>query len=175
MLFIQQKPSRGIKKITKQTPKKTRFINLKNFKHMGNRAVLKFIDEQDQPSIYLHWNGGRASVQAFLNVAKELSFRADSYGVARMCQIVGNFFGGNLSLGCNTKAFDPGDNGIYLIKDFEIVGRENFDGEEEIDENGDNGIYLIEKTKSMTDFILDLHKKIDEARKELSESEKYKK
>ena len=132
---------------------------------MGNRAVLKFIDEQDQPSIYLHWNGGRASVQAFLNVAKELSFRADSYGVARMCQIVGNFFGGNLSLGCNTKAFDPGDNGIYLIKDFEIVGRENFDGEEEIDE---------EKTKTMTDFILDLQKKIDEAREELNKTEKYK-
>ena len=133
---------------------------------MGNRATLKFIDEQDQPSIYLHWNGGRASVQAFLNVAKAMELRADSYGVARMCQIVGNFFGGNLSLGCNKEAINNGDNGIYLIKDFEIVGRENFDGEEEIDE---------EKTKSMTDFILDLHKKIDEARKELSESEKYKK
>ena len=131
---------------------------------MGNRAVLKFIDEQDQPSIYLHWNGGRASVQAFLNVAKEMDFRADSYGVARMCQIVGNFFGGNLSLGCNKEAFDPGDNGIYLIKDFEIVGRENFDGEEEIDE---------EKTKTMTDFILDLQKKIDEAREELNKTEKY--
>ena len=139
---------------------------------MGNRAVLKFIDEQDQPSIYLHWNGGRASVQAFLNVAKAMELRADSYGVARMCQIVGNFFGGNLSLGCNTKAFDPGDNGIYLIKDFEIVGRENFDGEEEID---NASTYLEEKTKSITDFILDLHKKIDEARKELSELEKYKK
>ena len=134
---------------------------------MGNRAVLKFIDEQDQPSIYLHWNGGRASVQAFLNVAKAMELRADSYGVARMCQIVGIFFGVNLSLGCNKEAINNGDNGIYLIKDFEIVDRENFNlGEEEIDE---------EKTNSMTDFILDLHKKIDEARKELSESEKYKK
>ena len=132
---------------------------------MGNRATLKFKDEANQPSIYLHWNGGRASVQAFLNVAKAMELRADSYGVARMCQIVGNFFGGNLSLGCNKEAFDPGDNGIYLIKDFEIVGRENFDGEEEIDE---------EKTKSITDFILDLHKKLDEAREELNKTEKYK-
>ena len=132
---------------------------------MGNRAVLKFIDEQDQPSIYLHWNGGRASVQAFLNVAKEMSFRADSYGVARMCQIVGNFFGGNLSLGCSKEAINRanGDNGIYLIKDFEIVDRENFDGDEEIDE---------EKTKSITDFILDLHKKLDEAREELDKLKK---
>lgn len=132
---------------------------------MGNRATLKFKDEANQPNIYLHWNGGRASVEAFLNVAKAMELRADSYGVARMCQIVGNFFGGNLSLGCSNNLGDYSDNGIYLIKDFEIVGRENFDGEEEIDE---------EKTKSMTNFILDLHKKIDEARKELSESEKYK-
>ena len=132
---------------------------------MGNRAILKFIDERDQPSIYLHWNGGRASVQAFLNVAKAMELRADSYGVARMCQIVGNFFGGNLSLGCSNNLGDYSDNGIYLIKDFEIVGRENFDGEEEIDE---------EKTKTMTDFILDLHKKIDEAREELNKTEKYK-
>tara|TARA_R110000868_G_scaffold180975_1_gene421699 strand:- start:964 stop:1365 length:402 start_codon:yes stop_codon:yes gene_type:complete len=133
---------------------------------MGNRATLKFKDEANQPNIYLHWNGGRASVEAFLNVAKAMELRADSYGVARMCQIIGNFFGGNLSLGCSNNLGDYSDNGIYLIKDFVIVGREKFDGEEEIDE---------EKTKSMTDFILDLHKKLDEARKELSESEKYKK
>lgn len=132
---------------------------------MGNRATLKFQDEANQPNIYLHWNGGRASVQAFLNVAKAMELRADSYGVARMCQIIGNFFGGNLSLGCSNNFGDYSDNGIYLIKNFEIVGREKFDGEEEIDE---------EKTKSITDFILDLHKKIDEAREELNKLEKYK-
>ena len=132
---------------------------------MGNRATLKFKDEANQPNIYLHWYGGRASVQAFLNVAKVMELRADSYGVARMCQVVGNFFGGNLSLGCSNNLGDYSDNGIYIIKDFEIVDRENFDGKEEIDE---------EKTKSVTDFILDLHKKLDEARKELSELEKYK-
>lgn len=125
---------------------------------MGNRAIMKFIDEQEQPNIYLHWNGGRASVQAFLNVAKKINLRADSYGVARLCQIIGNFFGGNLSLGCTKKAFNVGDNGVYLIKNFEIVGRINFDDEEEIDE---------EETTSITNFILDLNKKIDEAREEL--------
>ena len=132
---------------------------------MGNRATLKFKDEANQPNIYLHWNGGRASVEAFLNVAKAMELRADSYGVARMCQIIGNFFGGNLSLGCSNNLGDYSDNGIYLIKDFVIVGREKFDGEEEIDE---------EKTKTMTDFILDLQKKIDEAREELNKTEKYK-
>ena len=132
---------------------------------MGNRATLKFQDETNQPNIYLHWNGGRASVQAFLNVAKAMELRADSYGVARMCQIIGNFFGGNLSLGCSNNLEDYSDNGIYLIKDFEIVGREKFKGEEEINEK---------KTKSMTNFILDLHKKIDEAREELGKLEQYK-
>ena len=34
---------------------------------MGNRAVLEFKDQSNQPNIYLHWNGGRASVEAFLN------------------------------------------------------------------------------------------------------------
>lgn len=132
---------------------------------MGNRAVLKFMDDNDQPTIYLHWNGGRSSVQAFLNVAKKMNLRADSYGVARMCQIIGNFFGGNLSLGCNKKVYSCGDNGIYLIKNFEIVGREDFEGAEELNE---------EATKLMTDFILDLNKKIDEAREELNNLEKYK-
>lgn len=132
---------------------------------MGNRAVLKFIDDKWQPTIYLHGNGERASVQAFLNVAKEQRLRADSYGVARMCQIIGNFFGGNLSLGCSKEATDNGDNGIYLIKDFEIVGREKFDGFEEIDE---------EQTKLMTEYILDLFKKLDEAREELDKLDKYK-
>lgn len=126
---------------------------------MGNRATLKFQDEANQPNIYLHWNGGRASVQAFLNAAKAMELRADSYGLARMCQIIGNFFGGNSILGCDNDLWDFGDNGIYLIKNFKIVGREKFNGKEEIDE---------QKTESITNFILDLHKKIDEARKELT-------
>ena len=125
---------------------------------MGNRATLKFQDEADQPNIYLHWHGGRASVQAFLNVAKAMELEADSYGLARMCQIIGNFFGGNSSIGCENNLGDYGDNGIYLIKNFEIIGREKFNGKEEIDE---------EKTKSITNFIIDLHKKLAEARKEL--------
>ena len=59
---------------------------------MGNRAVLQFKHRNQYnnkvetlPSIYLHWNGGRASVEAFLDVAKKLNIRSDSYGVARSC------------------------------------------------------------------------------------------
>ncbi len=131
---------------------------------MGNRAVLEFKDQSNQPNIYLHWNGGRASVQAFLNVAKELSFRNDDYGVARLCQIIGNFFGGNLSLGVSNSSRSAGDNGVYLIKNFEIIGRCDFEGIEEIDE---------EKTRSMTEFILEMDNKLNVLREEMSRQEKY--
>jgi len=132
---------------------------------MGNRAILKFQDEKNLSSIYLHWNGGRASVQAFLNVAKELGFRNGEYGIARLSQVIGNFFGGDLSLGITNHSKSHGDNGIYLIKNFEIIGRKDFDQTEEIDES---------KTKLMTEFILELHKKIDLLREELGNQEKYK-
>ena len=43
---------------------------------MGNRAVIT-IKEKDTPqedwnSLYLHWNGGRDSVEPFLHVSKTL-------------------------------------------------------------------------------------------------------
>ena len=98
---------------------------------MGNSAMIT--DEKKQISIYLHWNGGRDSVEAFLEYARIRGNRGDEYGMARLIQIIGNFFGGTLSLG--VYPYVPnfrGDNGIYIInKNFEIVGRENFEGEEQ--------------------------------------------
>jgi len=92
---------------------------------MGNRALIKF-DGQDA-GVYLHWNGGRDSVEAFLEYCKLRDFRCDDYGVARFCQVVGNFFGGGLSIGVTTNIKDEDadwvDNGIYIVKDWEIVGR----------------------------------------------------
>ncbi len=32
---------------------------------MGNRAVLQFGQSRNSLGIYLHWNGGKASVQGF--------------------------------------------------------------------------------------------------------------
>ena len=85
---------------------------------MGNRATLKFQDEADQPGIYLHWNGGRASVQAFLNVAKAMELEANSYGLFRMCQIIGNFFGGNSDLACENNLGNYGDKRNLFNKKF---------------------------------------------------------
>ena len=94
---------------------------------MGNRALIKF--EEHDIGVYLHWNGGRDSVEPFLAYCKLKKYRDDDYGIARLVQVIGNFFGGGLSVGVwNTKGMsdeqlDPGDNGIYYVKDWEIVKR----------------------------------------------------
>jgi hypothetical protein len=93
---------------------------------MGNRAVIAF--EGSKTGIYLQWNGGVSSVRAFLDSAKELGVRSDSYGVARLAQIIGNFFGGSLSIGVGSvDSLDCNnfDNGLYWVnREWQIVKRE---------------------------------------------------
>lgn len=102
---------------------------------MGNRAVITTQDKQ--LGVYLHWNGGRDSVEAFLLYCKLKGYRApenDCYGWARLCQVIGNFFGGKLCLGIDRYDrldTDNGDNGVYIIKDWEIIGREYYEGVEQ--------------------------------------------
>ena len=99
---------------------------------MGNRAVIAFKSkhqEKDQsPAIYLHWNGGRDSVEAFLLAGQRLGVRGGdpSYCIARLTQIIGNYLGGTLSLGvgCYGNFGDQGDNGVYWINNWKIVERE---------------------------------------------------
>lgn len=43
---------------------------------MGNRAVITFSENKASPCIYLHWNGGRASVEAFIKAAKHLGLQS---------------------------------------------------------------------------------------------------
>lgn len=102
---------------------------------MGNRAFIKF--QGLNTGIYLHWNGGRDSVEPFLEYCRLKGYRPDDYGVARMCQVIGNFFGGWLSLGVmSTKGMsnadlDTGDNGVYIVKNWKIVGRYPRDAREQ--------------------------------------------
>lgn len=106
---------------------------------MGNRAVITTKENMDNNGIgvYLHWNGGRDSVRAFLKYCELKGYRApseDNYGWARLCQVIGNFFGGRDSLGIdvvNNLDCNNYDNGVYLIEGWEIVGRMYFDGEEQ--------------------------------------------
>lgn len=100
---------------------------------MGNRAIVKPIDKS--VGVYLHWNGGVESVTAFLEYCKLKEHRdfggkhADGYGIARFCQVVGNFFGGGLSIGLETDVVESEeqaewmDNGIYVVDGWDIVRR----------------------------------------------------
>ena len=109
---------------------------------MGNRAVITAsaadnVQESQDLGVYLHWNGGRDSVEAFLTYCKMRGFRPpdeDNYGWARLCQVIGNFFGGGMSLGvdtCDHLDCDNYDNGVYIIRGWQIVGRKYFSGEEQ--------------------------------------------
>jgi hypothetical protein len=102
---------------------------------MGNRAVIT--TEEEKIGVYLHWNGGRDSVEGFLAVCEELGHRQpekDHYGWARLCQVIGNYFEGTASIGIDTLDkldCDNGDNGMYIIKDWKIIGRKFFDNRKE--------------------------------------------
>ena len=117
---------------------------------MGNRAVIT--TEDKKIGIYLHWHGGRDSIEAFLQYCKDMNFRKpeeDSYGWARLCQVIANYFGSDgLSIGIDIlENLDcaNGDNGLYIIKDWGIVGREFFEGEEQEHHNKEDLLLEIDK------------------------------
>ena len=95
---------------------------------MGNRAVIT--TPERKIGLYLRWNGGRDTVEPLLRYCELKGYRPpslDTYGWARMAQVMGNFFGGTLSIGIGTyttdERMDPGDNGIYVIDGWRIVER----------------------------------------------------
>jgi hypothetical protein len=99
---------------------------------MGNRAVIVMESEYDEPiencvAIYLHWNGGRDSVESFLETAKHFNLRGGDYGIARLVQIICNFMKGTLSVGVGLYKYQDTnnwDNGVYVIdNEFNIVDR----------------------------------------------------
>jgi len=125
---------------------------------MGNRAVITWSDKKDVKKttdlgIYLHWNGGRDSVEAFLTYCKLQGYREpdkDNYGYARLCQVICNFMGGDLSVGidqCRNLDCDNWDNGVYICKGWEIVGRKYFRGCEQ------SGYYLVEMLHAINDSM----------------------
>lgn len=110
---------------------------------MGNRAVITTRSnfENNGIGIYVHWNGGLDSVRAFLKYCEIKGYRApdhDCYGWARLCQTIANYFGGGLSIGIDLVDrldCDNGDNGVYIIEGWQIVGREYHFGREQDEYN----------------------------------------
>ena len=115
---------------------------------MGNRAVITSINNlkikedgtkeliDEGIGIYLHWNGGRDSIEAFLAYCDMKRYRKpeqDSYGYAMLINVITNFFGDGLSCdvgNCQHLDCDNYDNGVYIIKDWRIVDRLYAHGEQ---------------------------------------------
>lgn len=116
---------------------------------MGNRAVIT--TEDKKIGVYVHWNGGRDSIEAFLKYCEQKGFRSpevDNYGWARLCQVIANYFGGNgLSVGIdryNCLDKNNGDNGVYIIRDWKIIDRLYFKGTEQHEYNLEDMLKEIE-------------------------------
>ncbi len=105
---------------------------------MGNRAVLQ-LGTNSTVGIYLHWNGGRDSVEGFLEATRQFMGNRvgdETYSSARLVQLICNFFEGNLSVGLGNVSeldCDNMDNGKYVIdmKTLKIVAREYHSGAEQ--------------------------------------------
>lgn len=99
---------------------------------MGNRAVITWAEPgQTAVGVYIHWNGGRGSVRAFLDTCRARGYRSPvadpSYSMACLVAVLREFFGPDgLSVGVDILArldCDNWDNGVYQVgEDWRIVG-----------------------------------------------------
>ena len=103
---------------------------------MGNRAVLTFNTADNAPAIYLHWNGGRASVQGFIDAARALGLRhaptaaAQTQALDQLAELLArHYFRCNVGMTVDRLHYagtdrDNGDNGTYLLgQDLTIIDR----------------------------------------------------
>ena len=98
---------------------------------MGNRAVLT--DKEKRVGVYIHWNGGRDSVEGYPKAARELRFRDPvddpSYAMARLTVAIGAFLGATDSCSIGIGRLedldcDNYDNGVYVLGEgWKVVGR----------------------------------------------------
>ena len=127
---------------------------------MGNRCTIT--TPKKDIYIYLHRNGGRDSVEAFLEYCRLRRFRSpskDSYGLARLAQVIANFIGGGMGIGIgavgeNINAIDPGDNGCYVVGDnWKIVEQMFFHGAEQNFHNLSEMLLAIDEAQPESDRL----------------------
>ena len=112
---------------------------------MGNRAVITFDTTDNAPAIYLHWNGGRASVQGFIDAARALGLRhaptaeAQTEALDQLAELLArHYFRCNVGMTVYRLHYagadrDNGDNGTYLLgHDLTIIERFYKPGPDEI-------------------------------------------
>lgn len=99
---------------------------------MSNRAVIAFGPNcPDTKGIYVHWNGGFASIEGFLDAARKLKL----YTPEAVADMIKPWIGCSVCVDRIARLdCDNGDNGVYFLSDsLEIVGREYAPSVEEID------------------------------------------
>lgn len=133
---------------------------------MGNRAVITW---DNICGIYLHWNGGRDSIEAFLGFCAVRKFRDPFAG---MCTVINNYFAepGSPELMSiytgpyGTLDLDNYDNGVYVCKDYEIVGRR-------FRPRNDDGNYYDEQQEyDLEEMMISINNKQPEALKVTEET-----
>lgn len=66
---------------------------------MSNSAIITFLYAKSAPiHVYLHWNGGRHSILAFADYAKEVGLQKGGDALPRIMQIMGNYFRGTATI-----------------------------------------------------------------------------
>lgn len=132
---------------------------------MGNRAIIT-IDVKPKErnylprlGVYLHWNGGRDSVEAFLEYCRLKNYRSpekDCYGWARFAQVISNFFGGSNSIGIDIVSRLPSgrycDNGVYFIRNWKITKR-LFEGYEQDEYSLTDMLIAIDKSQPVEEQL----------------------
>lgn len=108
---------------------------------MGNRAVITAsksanVAESNDLGIYLHWNGGWDSVKGFLTYCKIKGYTSperDENGYIQLARVIQNFMKSSTVevAPCRALDCDNWDNGVYVIENWKIVGRQYFKGKEQ--------------------------------------------
>lgn len=106
---------------------------------MGNRATITTAPfNRKNVCIYVHWNGGLASIEAFCKAAKELGYRSPGinpdYALARLTGLICTYFGlddsTSVGMGTVSDLLEAGhDNGCFVLGgSWEILERRDCTG-----------------------------------------------
>ena len=121
---------------------------------MGNRAVIEF--ENTGTGVYLHWNGGKDSIDPLLAVAKEYGIPTSENPPADLVQVIKNTFDNQMTIEFNSidqLDCDNFDNGVYVIDlNFNIVDRK-YNKHPEQNEYDFDGFVEFVKSKNDKYFI----------------------
>ena len=121
---------------------------------MGNRAVITTDYRPNSLGLYLHWNGGRDSIEAFLTYCKLHNWNGSgTAALVKLIHVITNALGpDSVELDMNKRLdCDNGDSGVYVIDDdWNIVDRKCFEGAEQ-------------RNYDLNEFIRDIDKEMPES------------